>query len=97
MPQSTHHLASSVESGDGVTRGMNHLRFRRNSQTTKSESHPTYHRKTLKGRCVYRECPVVSGWSDTYSTFSVQAKRIKFSLLDSGIKFAYSMDECRNV
>ena len=49
MPQSAHHLASSVESGDGVTHGVDHPRFRRDLQTTKGESHPTYHRKTLKG------------------------------------------------
>ena len=97
MPQSTHHLASSVESGDGVTRGMNHLRFRRNPQTTKSESHPTYHRKALKGRCVYRSAQLFRGGVIPIALFPSKRKRIKFSLLDSGIKFAYSMDECRNV
>ena len=83
MPQSSHHFASSVESGDGVTHGMNHLRFRRNPQTAEGESHPTYHRKALEGRCVQWECPVASGWGDTYSAFSVQAKRVKSALLDS--------------
>ena len=75
MPQSAHHLAGCIETGDRITHSVDHPRFGRNAQTAKGERHPTYHRKALKGWRVYRECPVVTGWGDTYSAFSVQVER----------------------
>ena len=40
MPQSAHHLASSVEAGNGVAHGVGYLCLGRDAQTAKSECHP---------------------------------------------------------